>query len=317
MYPKPYLTIPAQIELLKSRGMSVPDIPKASEYLQRIGYYRLSAYWHPMRKRDPDTGDVLDEFVEGTSFTEATDLYTFDGRLRLITLDALERLEVSLRTEVALQLGQHDPLAHRDLNRLDRGFAKPRWRGGAPKHREWLNQLDERAARSKDQFAEHFRTKYPNDDMPIWIAVELLDFGPLSHLLNGMKFADRQRIGSNYKGIHANLLGSWSHSLAYVRNICAHHGRLWNKPLVNQPALSNPPPPPELRHVPNASRYYAVAAIVRFMLKTANPRTSWRDRFVAHIDTFPNSPRFSIDAAGFPANWQNEPLWRSSSSPLD
>ncbi|WP_413866325.1 Abi family protein [Tateyamaria sp.] len=81
--------------------MVVEDRPKAAEYLQRIGYYRLSAYWHPMRERDPNSGLVKDAFVRGTTFKEATDLYTFDGRLRLIMLDALERLEVSLRTEVA------------------------------------------------------------------------------------------------------------------------------------------------------------------------------------------------------------------------
>lgn len=90
MYTKPYLAIPDQIDLLKSRGMTVADQSKAEEYLQRIGYYRLSAYWHPMRKRDQETGAVLDEFQPGTTFKEATDLYTFDGRLRLIMLDALD-----------------------------------------------------------------------------------------------------------------------------------------------------------------------------------------------------------------------------------
>lgn len=118
---------------------------------------------------------VLDQFLDGTTFKQATDLYTFDGRLRLILLDALERIEVSLRTEVALTLGAHDPKAHRQANNFHKDFTKPNKKNGPSRHREWLQRLDERFLSSKDKFAEHFRSNYPNDDMPVWIAVELLD----------------------------------------------------------------------------------------------------------------------------------------------
>ena len=314
MYSKPYLTIPQQITLLRTRGMLVEDDAKASEYLRRIGYYRLSAYWHPMRRRDPSNGVVQDEFTEGTTFKEATDLYTFDGRLRLIMLDALERIEVSLRTEVALTLGARAPKAHRDLRNFDIKFSRPTsGKGSASKHRVWLGKLDDRFMKSKDQFAEHFRTKYPSDDMPIWIAVELLDFGPLSHLISGMKYADRKQIGQSYRGVDANQLASWAHSLAYTRNVCAHHSRLWNKPLVNQPALSGRKTPSDMIHVRSApgahTRFYAIACVARYMLRDANPRTSWHERFKKHIDTFPTSPRLSLASAGFPENWSDQPLW--------
>lgn len=314
MYTKPYLSIDEQIDLLRSRGMAIPDLDKAREYLRRIGYYRLSAYWHPMRQRDPQSRLALDAFAEGTSFKEATDLYTFDGRLRLILLDALERIEVSLRTEVALTLGNHDPWAHRQAAYFDRKFTQPTNKNGPSRHRDWVQRLDTRFLSSKDKFAEHFRTKYPNEDMPVWMAVELLDFGPLSHLISGMRYVDLMKVGSGYGNIDPKQIATWSHSLSFSRNVCAHHSRLWNKPLINQPSLDgNTRAPAGLRHIKaapgGATRFYAIACIAQFMLAYANPRTSWRDRFLSHMGTFPTSARLNLSSAGFPKNWRQEPIW--------
>ncbi len=268
-----------------------------------------------MRQRSGmNRGIVEDNFIPGTTFKEATDLYTFDSRLRLITLDALERLEVSLRTEVALTLGRHGATAYRQTKYFGPRFKKPIKRTGPTRHRDWLQRFDKRFNDSKDAFAEHFRTKYPGDDMPIWIAVELLDFGPLSHLISGMTFADKLLIGKDYGAIKPNQLQSWARSMAFVRNVCAHHARLWNKPLVNAPALQGNDVPVELQHILNApgaeSRIYAIACILRYLLQFANPRTRWKTRFIDHIETFPNSPRVSLSAAGFPNGWKNEALWK-------
>ena len=83
-YNKPYLTIPQQRALLESRGMEIADAPKADEYLQRIGYYRLSGYWYSYRRQ---VGGLLrdDPFVEGTTFGQVVRLYDADRRLKLRT----------------------------------------------------------------------------------------------------------------------------------------------------------------------------------------------------------------------------------------
>lgn len=314
MYNKPYLTIPEQVDLLRARGMTVEDQAKAEEYLQRIGYYRLSAYWHPMRARDAATGKVLDSFVDGTTFKEATDLYTFDSRLRLIMLDAVERLEVSLRTEVALCLGKYHPHAHRLPHFVNRDFVTPPFRSGASRHQEWVSRLDSKALESKDQFAIHFRTKYNGSHMPVWIAVELLDFGPLSHLISGLRNTDLAKVGKSYGSLKPPQVKSWARSLAFTRNVCAHHARLWNKPLVNQPALVGSDIPGSLEHVQlvdgASKRLYSIACVARYMLQYANPRTSWKDRFVSHIKTFPKSPRLHLSSAGFPADWEANDIWK-------
>ena len=311
------MTIDQQLELLRSRGLKIDDDNKAKEYLQRIGYYRLSAYGFPFRQSKADVYSVvqtLDQFKPDTSFKNITDLYAFDKSLRLVVLDALERIEISLRTEVSLTLGAYGPNAHRDGQFFDRDFLN------IPQHRsnslydEWLSKLDEKSRTSKEEFANHFRTKYNQSHMPIWIAVELLDFGPLSHLLSGMRNQDLIKICQSYNVPNPTVLKGWIKTLSFVRNVCAHHSRLWNKPLVNQPPMPKQGTIPDFDHVAaspyQSKRIYAALSIMRHLLRSINPRTKWDARLKDVIDTFPISPHVSLKTAGFPEDWKEQNLWR-------
>jgi hypothetical protein len=172
-YTKPYLTIPEQIALLERRGMAIPDRNKAEEYLGRLGYYRLSAYWVPFRESvvaANGTVTLQDRFKAGTSFKTVLDLYAFDKALRLQLLDVLERIEISMRTHIALQLGQFDPWAHRQPALLNRKFTALDPVTRKTKHSEWLSRLDDKEATSKEEFAVHFRAKYTASQMPVWVA---------------------------------------------------------------------------------------------------------------------------------------------------
>lgn len=310
-YTKPYLPIADQIERLERRGMVVEDREKAAEYLMRLGYYRLSAYWYPFRK--VENAVVTDAFKEGASFKTVLDLYSFDKQLRLQLLDVLERVEVFIRTGIALQLGQLDPLAHRIPALLDSQFTRLNSRTGLVPHTEWLASLDKKARTSKEEFAAHFRNKYAGSHMPIWVAVELLDFGPLSMLLAGMKWADVLAISSSCGAPDRDTFASWIRSLSVVRNTCAHHARLWNKPLVDQPRLPKKGVLPPLDHVATSPfgsrRIYAACAIARYLLLLVNPRTKWSERLKTHLATFPKDKYISIRTMGFPDDWERLELW--------
>lgn len=297
--------------------MAIPDAAKCEEYLRRIGYYRLSAYWFPFRqlgRNDDGTFFLQERFKPNTTFKHATDLYAFDKGLRLIVLDAIERIEVSVRTEFALALGIIDPLAHRHRSNFNGRFSQFSPPRSQSRYQEWLYKLDEKAAHSKEEFAEHFRSKYAGEFMPIWIAVELLDFSPLSIALSQLNQAEQRKISASYGGTSFRLIQSWIRSLCNVRNICAHHSRLWNKPLVNQPAIPRAAEAPELDHLTTApdtnKRVYAALAVMRYLLKAINPRTEWAERLRAHVDTFPqDAPNIGLRDAGFPDDWSNLPLW--------
>jgi abortive infection bacteriophage resistance protein len=252
-YKKPHLTFDAQIALLKSRGMSISDEAKAKDYLQRIGYYRLSGYWYPFRQTESKKSSdgtivhtVIDQFRNNAEFKNAVDLYVFDKKLRLLFLDALERIEIALRVDVAANLGRLDPFAHRNPALLHGNFTKKiNPRTGQSDYADWLSRFDKLASYSKEEFILHYKQTY-SSPLPIWIAVELWDFGMLSKFLSGMRHDDLASIAARYIIPRPELLTSWMRSMNFVRNTCAHHSRLcravqFSEHSSKEARASNPP----------------------------------------------------------------------------
>jgi abortive infection bacteriophage resistance protein len=318
-YAKPHLPIADQIALLEARGLGITDRGKAAGYLARIGYYRLSAYWHPLRDSTRVIGAdgrsetrVLDQFRPGTTFKQAVELYVFDKRLRLLFLDAIERIEVALRVDAAHLLGARDPWAHRDKAQLNPKVATA-VRRNVVVHDRWLSKLDEMARLSRDDFVIHFKSKY-SSPLPLWIAVELWDYGMLTTFLEMMRVTDTAAIAKRHGIPNPALLVSWARTLNHVRNICAHHGRLWNRPLTDQPQIPRPGSVPLLDHLhghrDRQTRVYAAAAAAQYLLRTINPTTTWKDRLGHVLATFPRVPGLTLSRTGFPADWGLLPLWR-------
>lgn len=323
-FSKEFLSVDQQIATLRDRGMLFNDDKKARLCLSRIGYYRLSAYWYPFRELRAGPLAVgakpsslrSDFFIQGTTFEEVHDFYVFDKRLRLLLTDALERIEISLRASLSDQMASSDFWAHRTAAALDGKFARnldPKT--GQTKHDMWLRRQDHAFARSKEDFAVHFRTKYPDHQPPMWIASQVWDWGMLSHLFAGLKVADKDDIAKRYGPINGRQMEDWLRSLNDVRNICAHHGRLWNRALVMIPRLPDQQVCPELRHIPKGnefrSKLYVVLAIVRMLLKAIHPNNSkWHARLLEILREAPGRDIINHSAAGFPQHWEAEELWR-------
>ena len=314
---KPYLSVAQQLALLKSRGLTITDDARAIAALERIGYYRLSGYWYPLRAsvdQPPAAPLIQDDFRAGAEFGQIVDLYVFDKQLRLLTLDAVERVEIALRTDIALLLGRSSPTAHRDPAYLDGRFARQCARGKTvTRHQEWLTRLDKTTGESREEFVAHFRRSY-SSPLPIWMAVELWDFGMLSHFLSGMRYRDQVTLAARYGLPRPELLTGWIRSINFARNICAHHGRLWNRPLVDQPPMPRPGEVATLDHLAGdqhaQKRFYAVAAVLRYLLTFINPTTSWAARLDDLVATLPAAPGVSVRHMGFPDNWRTLPLWK-------
>ena len=316
-FSKPYFSVPEQIALLKSRGLKITNDARAAAALERIGYYRLSGYWYPLRTSTTTTlgnlTTVHDNFRPGAEFSQIVDLYVFDKKLRLLTLDAIERVEVALRTDIALLLGRHSPIAHRDPAFLHGNFTKTPLRGKTETgHQVWLDRLDKTASKSREEFVEHFRQIY-SPPLPIWVAVELWDFGMLSHFLTGMRYQDRTTLASKYGLPRPDLLTGWVRSINFARNLCAHHSRLWNRPLVDQPPLPKNGEVALFDHFtadPHLQkRYYAVAAVLQYLLRFINPTTTWANRLSELVITLPTAPGISLRHMGFPTDWATFQLW--------
>lgn len=317
-YSKPYLSVANQVELLRARGMLISDTRKAQICLHRIGYYRLSGYAYPFRQREirgnldgSETDHLHENFRPQTDFSTIMDLYVFDKKLRLLFLDAIERIEVSLRVEVALILGTYGAFSYRDPSIFNRHFSEKDLNGATP-HMKFICKLDEAFRRSREEFAEHFRSKY-SSDLPIWMSIELWDFGTLTTVLSGMKTCDLDQLSRLYDLPKRRFLQSWAQSINFVRNVCAHHGRLWNRPLVQQPSPSRSGELALFEHLTTDQlaqrRLYAVAAVLQYMLRIVHPRSTWSERLYTHLETIPLSPHISLRHMGFPSGWDKHPLW--------
>lgn len=206
-HAKPPLTFDQQLDLLASRGLVIADRPAAAVTLSRISYYRLSACCLPFKVEH-------EHFRPGSTWEQVIDLSEFDRRLRILVTDALERVEVALRTAITYNLAHaYGAFAHCSPAHFRPEFG----------HAGWNVRLDEEAAKSRETFIEHFRAKYDGfPRLPIWMASEVMSFGLLSRLFEGMVDHDQQKIGTLCSLPHL-VLRSWLRTLTFVRNVCAHH----------------------------------------------------------------------------------------------
>lgn len=215
-FAKPPLRVEQQVALLAGRGLILCDASKAAGYLSRIGYYRFSAYAIPFESS-------RHVFVAGTTIEQVHNLYEFDRRFRLLMSEALEVVEIACRTVIATELAvRHDAFAHEQ----DSLFFD------ATKYAVWRQKLFEEIQRSKETFIDHYKQKYDGfPRLPIWMAAEVMSFGALSKLYANLKRVEQKKIAECFQ-LHRSVLQSWLHAFTYVRNLCAHHSRLWNRQLA-------------------------------------------------------------------------------------
>ena len=294
-YEKPFLSIEQQIALLKSRGMVI-DGDVAQGALEHIGYYRLSAYWYPFRVK---VGNVIqDDFIEGTQFRTVLELYKFDKALRSLTFSAISEIETSLRTSIARVLGTRDPWAHRKPQHLHSNFSRRR-RDGRTIHECWLQQIDKQEDRSKDIFVDHYRSKYTaTPHLPIWMSVEVWDMGTLSRLVPKLKYQDQKLVAESHGVSDPSVFASWTRALTFVRNVCAHHGRLWNRSLVDSPRLSQNDIFDSYRQSSARQRIYPTLLALGIMLDAIGAGTDWADALENLIAAFPESEIVDVRMMG-------------------
>ena len=297
-YSKPPLPIPQQVALLQSRGLLITDANEAERALARLSYYRLSAYF--LSFQVPNDGNHT--FRTGTTFAQVLRLYAFDEALRLLVFRATGTVEVALRAQLAYQnsllLGPHwyeDPTAAVNPVRFE----------------ENLHGLDKDLARASETFIDHYRTVYTNPRRPpSWMSLEIASFGLTSKFLGNLRSSPATVAMGAYFGVDEVVLKSWMRTLSYVRNICAHHARLWNRVLTVKPKLPRRPANQWLTNARIAdNRVYSVLALVAYLLFAVDGPTGqdFKQQLRALLA---RNPAVSAHAMGFPPGWEQEAFWR-------
>jgi abortive infection bacteriophage resistance protein len=316
VYTKPHLAFTDQLGLLKSRGLIIHDEADAERLLSVVGYYRLSGYWYSYRRQLGD-GRRDDQFVEGTTFRQVVRLYDADRRLKLQVLDALERIEIALRVLIGFTLGRRGAYAHLDAQNLDGRFTRSV--GGRPStYDRWLQKVLAAQARSSEDFVLHFQSKY-DGRLPVWVITEILDFGAMSYLFQGLQSADRNEVAARLGVLDSQgagngaALANWLRVLNYVRNVCAHHSRLWNRNLVDQLAPTHLRSIPDLQHLTRHDvthfRVYSTLCVTAFLLSSLGHDSGWAQQTRTLVSgEFPACGR-ELRELGFPAGWAAERPW--------
>jgi len=276
--------------------MRIPDRDYARHYLTHLNYYRLGAYWLSF---EADHG--MHTFSSDTNFDDVVNLYVFDRELRLLVMDAIERLEVSVRTQWAYHLAhEHGPHAYLDQSIFKASFS----------HARCIGHVEEELRRSKEVFVSHYQKKYAEPPLPpIWAVVEVMSLGQLSKWLSGLtRGKDRQAIAKTY-GIDEKVLTSYLHHLTIVRNICAHHGRLWNRRfgfqarMPKQPTLLN-----QSLNLQQPKQLYNTLVLLEHFMDIISPGHHWQARL---MELFSKHSIVDTKAMGFPLDWRDRPTWKA------
>jgi abortive infection bacteriophage resistance protein len=291
-YGKPALTYQQQADQLLARGL-IANRDELVTRLQSVSYYRLSGYWYPFRLPD-------ESFKPGTTFEQVWRRYTFDRRLRLLALDAIERVEVRIRTELVYILAHaQGPFGYSGAANLPNL--------SADEHAKLLDQIAQECGRSREAFILHFRTTYGGDHPypPYWMVTELMTFGMLLTLFRGAPTATKQEVGSHF-GVADVVMESWLRALNAIRNTCAHHGRLWNRQLGYRPMI---PRKDKRWHRPvevSGDRMFGIWTILRYLLSQIAPQSRWPVRLQELYEEYPDVP---LPSMGYPAGWERCPIW--------
>lgn len=309
MSNKPAYSIIDQIALLKQRGMLFRDENSAPHFLENISYYRLKGYWWDMQQ-----DYILHALKPNTYFEDIVNRYNFDRHLRLILFDAIERIEISLRTKMIYHLSMsHGGLWYLNATLFENtSITLP---DGTIKtiHQNTLDELQKEFNRSQEIFIKDHRHRYPNQNADAWKTLEVASMGTLSKLYKNLKHQlPEKAIISKEMGLNLHSeLSSWLEAITYVRNIIAHHSRMWSRNMVKKPMdnLNNPigvwfanP----LTEVQKKKPFLIISSMV-YLCNQVTPNHQIKSKI---LDLFKTNPSIPIYKLGFLNNWQQEDLWK-------
>jgi abortive infection bacteriophage resistance protein len=296
-YTKPCLSYARQVQLLQQRGLLVSDPTAAEQFLSHLNYYRFSGYCLAFEAS-------RHQFIAGTTFGKVVETYQFDLTLRDLVTEALEVVEVDLRASIAYHFGQkYGAFGHTNSANFYTNYFR---------HADWLLRLQEEAQRSSEQFVTHFKNHYNQfPDLPIWIVMEVMSFGGLSQMVKGMLKPDQKAIAARF-GLQPRVLRKATHHFTYVRNLCAHHSRLWDRVWAIKPELpagtnwSRP-------LLPGNNKLFCTLLLLRQIMKripaVAAFAAEWKKRVEVHIAN-PPATVDPLNRMGLTANWNQHAVWQ-------
>lgn len=293
--------IPDQIKILQQRGLDIRSSEETNHYLNHVGYYRLAGYWQFLQNNR-----TSQTFYPGTTFRQITDLYNFDRELRLLLLDAIERIEVSFRAAM--------------INHMCLAYG-PNWISDVSlffsheKTSDIIDTINIELERSEEDFIkQHVRRYGRSEHPPAWKTLQILSCGTLSKIYGniGNDIKEKKIIANIYGLPKEEGLRSWMQVITVLRNCCAHHARVCYRIFPIRPRQTRNVKLAWIKNIPSddsidSRQLYYQLCVVRYFLHTACPGTNFSYKLMELLVKYPG---IELDRMGFPENWDDEDLWQ-------
>lgn len=305
-------TFDEQVKQLRDRGMIIDDESDLRLWLRTVGYYRLSGYWWIYEDKYPVCSPRNHKFKPGTSWNQVKYNYIFDQKFRRIISTGIEKIEVAVKASWANYLAttHNTSHPHEDTNIFKASVCQT----GHPNNITAFDKLVESYRNSKEVFALHYKTNHADmDTPPIWVTALLLTIGELLNWIHGIQDQrDKKGIFLDFPFSYKVMLSILNH-LRWVRNVCAHNGRLWNK---RTPILFTTIKSMSNDLVLSAdgskldSKIYNTLLVMAEILRSIDPNYP----FIYFIKDLIKSSKYIKPALmGFPRNWEDLPIWNTPS----
>ncbi|KAA6302887.1 MAG: hypothetical protein EZS26_001057 [Candidatus Ordinivivax streblomastigis] len=305
-YTKQPLSIGQQIAKLKSRGLIIDNENIAANYLSNISYYRLRAYTYPFQNNEDKEEDH--RFIrEDINFNDLIDLYCFDRRLRVLIFNAVEKIEIAIRTKIVYEYAIETKNSH--------WFLEENLYFNLEDYDNVIDDIEEEINRSNEDFIKHYNNKYDNPNLPpAWMTLEVLSFGTLSRMFACMdsKSEPNKRIAKAFGLPNSFILENWMHTISVLRNCCAHHSRIWNRRFPVRAKLSyntiNPFIDRETIKTLRDNKLFASLCCIKYILDIISPCSDFKKNLT---DILSKGGRLlKIKDMGFPDNWMFLDVWK-------
>ncbi|WP_317164116.1 Abi family protein [Cryomorpha ignava] len=268
----------------------------AKEFLRNISYFRLQGFWWEFHIDKENH-----KFRAGIRFETIINLYTFDSKFRLILFDALERIEVAIRTKLvyylSIELGQW--WIENESNFYSKEF-----------HQESLSEIDKELSRTKEIFIKsHYRKYGDNYRPPAYKTLEIVSFGCLSKLYSNLNHTikAKDRIAKEFNLPNHHFLRSWLKTFNIVRNIITHHSRIWNRNIDSPPRLLYKTEYDFIDSPKNENSMYHCMSYILYILNKVSAGHGIKERIIILIE---DSDFINLTEMGIPDDWRDQNIWK-------